>query len=399
MNNYVGQIVPVATFVGQDIYGEWQLEFKKDGKTQIGYLGKKFVPHNFKINYKQILHNLIVIDFDRHKIILALDNYLEELITYYFNSFNPFLINNSSWQILFKNIDIPHNELYSVSIEGPISHRSNRLLNFYLIKTTKSIFPVTGFEFLNHLDGLTHFYPDISYFTNKAYKGIIYKTRTTDNFPKILKGQLFDKTMKTSPFKKDVKIFLHGFTYPTKWHYDVWVHLFQDKELSDLFEINFKNNVSTNVFNNCQKIKEDCSKNYCLDKDIYPSVHKKIKNICDSYLEKIVVFFKKETINRLVYGSVYVPFGKFKELDILCYEQIKDNKFLTIVLRGICYNWEDNIPILHFEPVTAYVKEGKPIYTSRWKNKNDEKNKNMVFPPITFFYGNLKEIEDGNEND
>lgn len=171
-----------------------------------------------------------------------------------------------------------------------------------------------------------------------------------------------------------IKIYLHSYTIPFKWHYGVWKHVLglapesnprQDGVLwTDVIEKTDIDNFRP-LFSQCKPNKgmSSCESRLCSTKELFKHVHPELKDLSRQYFEKSVICFEKSTTNTIyVYSDQTEPWA-YAELLMDSYNKLYSER---LVLRGVSLNWwEDPQPVFHFAPVTYFRSGAKTTRTQR----------------------------------
>jgi hypothetical protein len=384
MELVVGQIISRGIVVRQEIAGRfWFVNFENNGIKYEAVLYISYVPSGFHIERSQILQNLVILKCEEKYISVALTNYFTELSEYYYKKSSPTQIIKSKWDWWYNSFDRKKNDMnYNKKIEVTKPQeivRRNPVVDFYELKFNNYTLPIIGYKDLDKIEGQLFFYPATTY----RYRAGRSVYRGEELIPKIFMGKVDGYILNQQKLFKPVRTILHGFTSPAKWHYGVWKHLIKEDELREILKIDIQN-ISDNIFSQCKQKERagrsvSCDESYCVDNRLFKRVHKQIKLLCDIYQKHFVAFFQADATRRLLEMS-FTQNASYKLLQMGCFYEVTKNSYLKFVFRGICYNWDEKIPTLHFHPLTLYtVKEINPLI-------NEDNS-------ICFFKGNLIEIE------
>lgn len=403
----IGHIFSKAIVTKRDIYENpsWNLEDSYRKYTLI--LKDENVPHGMEIKLNNYLENLVVIEFHQkvHTYYVALCGYLDKLLMYYYCNISH---NKSDWNLWGNKI--PRAYVADISVEyvpriskwdywrtrwneecgkefisnfmlkKPDVKINNLLLNVFELQGKDYVLPIFGYKSIEVLKGNLCFFPRIITKNNNSYysEWSAYKTDDINNFP-----NLYVAKIKNDAVFKDVIVFLHGFIYPTKWHYGIWKHVFAlapeavpgEKPLWE--RVFNKELYLQDFFKSCKPNykKTSCEETNCLVQSLFTNVHSNIKEYCKKYLESIVTFFQLSTTN-----TIHITKNRSGySIDLVCDSQ-SEGIYKRIVFDGIVYGWDDqNKPALHICPKTMYLDSHMPPI--QWEKNN-----------TTIFLGSLFEI-------
>lgn len=386
----------------------WIVEVKINSRKVDTILEPEYAPHYMDIRKNIIkgetIKNIVCIKHQGNKWYVAKNNYLEDLISFYYikkknKSQNRFWLTDNryfykpkinEWYVWYKRwkeecaVQFPQNFIID---EIPYDTKQNNLRVFEL-KGKNYVLPVYGYKDIDSLEGRSLFYPSIIE-KNRFIEQSVYKTDNKDIFPSKYTAKVENKNV-----LKDVNIFLHGFTYPAKWHYGIWKHVLalspgaKDKETllwKDITDNGLP--LPEDLFNRCKartnkNNKEiTCDETHCIEESLFREVHPEIRIMCQKYMEKMVTTFDSNATNViLMYPGPYENCTSIK----LVYTYQKSGVYHCVVFYGICHNWNDNNhkPVFHLTPVTMY-KDTRKIHN---KGKDNDSN-------IPVFEGCLKEVK------
>ncbi|MEW6417934.1 MAG: hypothetical protein AB1480_07410 [Nitrospirota bacterium] len=329
---FPGQIIEEGKIVNR-IRDGWKVKIVEGAVV----LKSRYIPYPPSIKLYSEVRDLIVINRSE----VAIFNYMDELINYYYRIPDPTYTlwpKKQEWRNWFPRWA---NECSYPSFNSSFSmqHFGHKpTFKLYELKGKDYLLPVRGAEVIDHLQGGIIFYPHVIATTPSVYK--------TDNtlfpFPLKYKGEL-------PVLQKEVFIYLHGCIDPFKWHCIVWKHKYSltKKEPFENCLYNYVN-MSCDIYN-------------CIYKILYSAVHKKIQNDCITVLDEYVTNF--QTATTITIESTDKSHNTFKEFDLIC--QTPNRR---IVLPGVCYNWDSQEPTLHVD-LKAMYRRGR---LKNIKNKIDE---------------------------
>jgi len=373
----IGHIFTNGTVIRKDVHGRWLIKIQgPDVKT--GILKLQYIPSKMNVNRHDKLNNLIVLGRKPKKVYdVAIDNYMSVLIKHYYKSFSSTQIKIDKWKRWYHKWGADCNSNFNhrtFKVEGPVTFKVQpRTNNFYkLIKDKEYVLPVVGYKDLIHLNAPTLFYPGTTYDrnTDKEVVGddlsVLDAARTVykidGNNPQLpikYEATIIGKDQNDQSVKKNVILFLHGFTSPAKWHRNVWKHM--------------HNNKSKGVFKHCQVSHNNntCNEYYCINKNInnkelFSIIHQSIKEDCNEHLKQIVTMFEKNTtkLSRIINIYDRVRYNS-KYIKINCVEDVTSGYYNNLIIYGVCHNWPDVKPVFHFNLITKYESKSRSVINDR----------------------------------
>lgn len=417
MNIQVGHIFRKGIVTGKSFDAKhWIVEVEINGQRIETILDPEYAPRYMDIK-KNILkrgkiENIVVIKHQGRKLFVAKENYLEVLIRFYYikkemktlqnrlwetdlpfdltdnnNFYYPDINKWSVWHERWKN-ECTEQFAQNFTIEESSYDTNQKQLNVYVLKGENYVLPVFGYRDLCFLEGKPFFYPSIIK-DSRFVERCVYKTDKND----ISHNKKFMAKIESKNILKDVSIFLHGFTYPAKWHYGIWKHVLAlspdaNKEEKLLWKNITENSppIPSDLFNRCKVCIQNnkgitCDEIYCIKKSFFRDVHPEIKLLCQKYMKEMVTSLESNETNVIrVYNG---PYENCKRITLV-YKYQKAGIYHWTVFYGICHNWNDNNhkPVFHLNPLTMY-KDSKEL---TYKVENNNSNR-------AIFEGFLKEVK------
>ncbi|GAB61729.1 hypothetical protein KSU1_C0133 [Candidatus Jettenia caeni] len=411
----IGHVFPEALVIDRDIYNKrWILKVvtdnneKKDTvklKSKISgfneilqetklILADKYVPPGVEIKETEIVKILVVIKKEQNKAYVALKGYSKILRDHFYFKY---LLNESIKTLLGIPIEAPLSrskviykpkksnwKLWSnklredcgeqfknnFKVEDEVYNVDIPFLNVYIVRGKDYVFPVFGFKYLSTLMGKLLFYPDIID-TNGNSERSVYRTDGLNNFP-----MQFTAKIKNSGALKDVRVFLHGFTYPAKWHFGIWKHMFSllpgaNEDETALWEKMLRYSFfPEKTFKFCKPNQDNssCDEEHCVSLSLFKDIHPQIKDYCRLYLEQFVTLLKSNTINNV---AIFKDRHSCNKIELICVCQNK-GIYQKAIFRGVCYNWDSNNShfVFHLTPVTMYLDKNNKLFHMRTKDKS-----------------------------
>jgi len=362
-----GLIVPEGRIIEKDRWGFFvKLELKCFGQSEEGVLYSDHIQGGLdgikKLSNAQINTNQVVVVGEKvtngKKIYeVAIDNYFNDLRCYFEDYFWGKPCRLYAWE---KDCQDCYN--YCCGQGVWLIDRGNKWIE---VKGKYCVAIYKKSTFIKFLQGNEKFSP-ISFYHQEVYP-CTYKTEDFVDLPIKYQAtlELDDRT------KRSVKICLHGFTNPAKWHYDVWKHLVEDSMTNSNYAKVWKVNPEEyhSFFEKCKKYKknkyEHCDKNYCLQENLFDQVHPNIKKLCETYLKRIVTFWESTATKdiKIISDNPFNPMLPPVHLEVICYANrniIVSGRLVPshrewLILRGWSYDYADNNEAtFHLNIITFY---------------------------------------------
>lgn len=392
----------------------FKLESRVNGRIYKLLLSSRYIPDgrplgNIKKNSE--LENLVVIEITRgrygRKYRVACVNYWDELKWMYYG--RDFKRNRTNWQKLLTRwedecgIDLKDN--FKIEKINPTIDDETK--DLYALRGKGYLLPVWGCKNLDHLEGKPLFSP------NGALCGdyYTYKTDTTStaDFPKHYDTAIISDE---NGGGRTINIFYHGFIFPIKWHHCIWKHIFAltrkaNKEENGLWKNYWNETVPTEeIFSECESNEKDlsCNDKNCIKKDLFKDVHAKIKGRCQKFSKEIVTSFESNTTKYIAVSNVDIK--QYKEIKIVFIKEIEikapsvlfgneitqnEAIYQYAIFSGACYNWDQEIPVLHINTRTMFIdkceKDRLWIEKSIGIVSDGRRNPNVIFT------GTFKKVE------
>ncbi len=200
--------------------------------------------------------------------------------------------------------------------------------------------------------------------------------RIAKNFPIKLNAKIISST--GSGHSKKVSFVLYGFRSPKHWHYKFMKHVacvipssgeitknfHSGREERKLWEMILKKEIpQKDLFNKCLKrTKNIC--NHC-NQNQFNRIHYFAEESLLEYLNLAVTLIEKAKTKRMKVGK-YLGNIPLHRVIIGCLDNANPQKgnYLTLGLRGTCYNWEADIPVIHLVIRTMFFKSNPSIWGS-----------------------------------
>ncbi|KHE91661.1 MAG: hypothetical protein SCABRO_02599 [Candidatus Scalindua brodae] len=387
----IGYIFPSAKVKYVDSSDEFSiLEFvsNSDERKFELFLWKQYTPHTLNVKTGASLKNLVFVEYGKkERLLVATEEFGPPALMkkYYVNNDAQFWVLKRNWKKWYRRwtkecgVDFEDNfkiEKVNLPIDEPSPLRS-----LYALRGKDYMLPVLGCKNLDYLRGYPLFYPGVA---DNDYNrsSCVYKTDRDDttDFPKCYEAKIINYNDINEA--KNIRIYLHGFLYPAKWHHCIWKHIFAltnpnhiPEGEKQLWENYWKTkNIAESVFNNCKENSKysSCDTTHCINQSLFDDVHDRIKAKCKNFLEEIVTAFETKTTNRIVTSNGNCKSDK--EITILLAREIEiiveqdtvllgrkitpafiQKVYLHVKFTGICHNWSDDLPVLHIRPVTMHL--------------------------------------------
>ena len=249
--------------------------------------------------------------------------------------------------------------------------------------------PVLAPDVMSEMDGEPLFCPTaLTPLGDDSRVGLspCYKTGASKNdFPLFFNGEM-KTTGSTQPGR--VKIYLHGYLNPRKWHHNIWKHLLAaspslkgDHEDSELWKgllanksdgtdeglMSIDHRKIEDIFEKCEET--DSSRRLgnnpkCkpCSKAVFSKVNNQIIDLMQGYLKQIVILFKSNATKTLkIRRSLYEGIN---DIEVYLSRKVRFSRdgrefdrWHFVVLRGFIFNCGSHDQIIHIAPVTQYLSQ------------------------------------------
>ena len=389
----VGQIFDKVRIKGMVASGDWLVEVEGHELKSEALVSKANIPKklSFEIG-KYLPGKFVVISTDAAIRIGHRDyikNYVEQIIDYYYlsatQSIGQVKVNLQAWLPWLKrwskecSVDFADN--FKVQSLPNSSDDFQQLI--HILDGKGYMLPIFGAKESHILENPVLFFPSLSLskkgndFVNDI-NPYAYKSDGNSDVPIAYSARInaseFSQRSRMDILELPIKIYLHSYTIPFKWHYGVWKHVLglapqsnccSDGVLwSDFIEQTDINNFRS-LFSQCRPNKDmsSCASGRCSRQELFKYVHPELKDLSRQYFEKSVICFEKATTSTVYIYSDQTESWAYAELLMDFYNKLYSER---LVLRGVSLNWwEDPQPVFHFAPITYFRYGAEKTLTQR----------------------------------
>ncbi|GBC60134.1 hypothetical protein DENIS_1079 [Desulfonema ishimotonii] len=357
--------------------------FKVENEDYSGevIMEKHYSPDNVQLKSGKPVTDLVVVRYEKNRLFVAMNNYFDDLMGHFFNTDRGVFVKNipfpnweRAWETAFAHTNYQPEKLQLKKRE----HRNERWIE---VKSPRCRIPAHEHSHISDMDGEPVFFPASFYnIQNRDRNGrliprALYKTEGMEEMPCYFKGEFSPESGNT----RTVHIYLHGITFPSKWHYSVLKHMIclpkfkgkdDNRDLWKAFDGEEPLEPDVEIVQACKlKCKDSCDERHCQKEKIFKNVHKKIRTACERYLRRAIIFFPQHTDKALrIWQDRKSQCGKPKFIEVDCLNKIENNIFRQalgqeelerneiLILRGYSYDWDSaEEPTIHLSIVTMYA--------------------------------------------
>lgn len=358
-----GCIIPEAEVKARDPHGRYWV---REGPVK-GYIHPDYIPSGWQSRTGNKVVNLVCLAKQRSQP-FAITNYESSLIQYFYSRQGRIVEEahkSDIWVPRWRESAVdPLQVSCSPSKPTMTLPPSPECRQWQFVGTSKWLMPIATSQYLAVLMGSSVFCPSaLQHFDFPYVLPATYTNELNENLPLNYQSRVL-----LPHESKRIRIYLHGFLQPLKWHHVIWRHMLSGMEkvwwASWLGYPTPSDDEVSKIFQGCEeKTAHIC---HCCSQEQFRRVHAAIRDLANKQWGRLVTLWeststKKVFINQTTFG--------FAEVAILVSQihpfQISGNQvYPVLIFQGWSYDWDDEggQSILHINPSTFFLSKKPYTY-------------------------------------